>query len=310
MENLTSAQLAAFILGIIFSIFSVVAVLIAIKKTNKLKMSTGTLLLLMAMPFIAFVAWFYLAFSFIKGFGNKEFLTLMIAILSALVICIMIVVVSLALYKRSKKLMTENEISQIIEESADEEDYEDEDDELELKPQTVLVLPENTEVKISKADKASNLIEDKKEIEKDAPAEKIDNNLDKKEIEKDAPAEKIDVNLDKEVLTENETPAEELTLKEPPVDETVEQYEEETVESDEQNQESQETEQLDNTAEEQSIEDLDEEDLDKKFDELLEMLKNEPVIRDTDELDDMADDVIDDFQEDMGKKKSDKKDDE
>ena len=149
MENLTSAQLAAFILGIIFSIFSVVAVLIAIKKTNKLKMSTGTLLLLMAMPFIAFVAWFYLAFSFIKGFGNKEFLTLMIAILSALVICIMIVVVSLALYKRSKKLMTENEISQIIEESADEEDYEDEDDELELKPQTVLVLPENTEVKIS-----------------------------------------------------------------------------------------------------------------------------------------------------------------
>ena len=292
MENLTSAQLAAFILGIIFSIFSVVAVLIAIKKTNKLKMSTGTLLLLMAMPFIAFVAWFYLAFSFIKGFGNKEFLTLMIAILSALVICIMIVVVSLALYKRSKKLMTENEISQIIEESADEEDYEDEDDELELKPQTVLVLPENTEVKISKADKASNLIEDKEEIEKDAPAEKIDDNL------------------DKEVLTENETPAEELTLKEPPVDETVEQYEEETVESDEQNQESQETEQLDNTAEEQSIEDLDEEDLDKKFDELLEMLKNEPVIRDTDELDDMADDVIDDFQEDMGKKKSDKKDDE
>ena len=291
MENLTSAQLAAFILGIIFSIFSVVAVLIAIKKTNKLKMSTGTLLLLMAMPFIAFVAWFYLAFSFIKGFGNKEFLTLMIAILSALVICIMIVVVSLALYKRSKKLMTENEISQIIEESADEEDYEDEDDELELKPQTVLVLPENTEVKISKADKASNLIEDKKEIEKDSTAEKIDNNLDKEEIEKDAPAE-------------------ELTLKEPPVDETVEQYEEETVESDEQNQESQETEQLDNTAEEQSIEDLDEEDLDKKFDELLEMLKNEPVIRDTDELDDMADDVIDDFQEDMGKKKSDKKDDE
>lgn len=292
MENLTSAQLAAFILGIIFSIFSVVAVLIAIKKTNKLKMSTGTLLLLMAMPFIAFVAWFYLAFSFIKGFGNKEFLTLMIAILSALVICIMIVVVSLALYKRSKKLMTENEISQIIEESADEEDYEDEDDELELKPQTVLVLPENTEVKISKADKASNLIEDKKEIEKDSTAEKIDDNL------------------DKEVLTENETPAEELTLKEPPVDETVEQYEEETVESDEQNQESQETEQLDNTAEEQSIEDLDEEDLDKKFDELLEMLKNEPVIRDTDELDDMADDVIDDFQEDMGKKKSGKKDDE
>ena len=297
MENFTSAQLAAFILGIIFSVFSVVAVLIAIRKPNKLKMSTGTLLLLMVMPFIAFIAWFYLAFSFIRGFANNEFLTLMIALLSALVICVMIIVVSLALYRRSKKLMTETELAQIIEESADEEEIDDEDEE-EVRPQTVLVLPENAEIKITKAENESNA--NKEEVKAEAPAEE---KVEEPAVQAEEPSKAIE---------ETEAPAEELTLEEPPV-ENVEELEEEATEPAEETEEVEEpaeTEEVEEPAEEADLDDLDEADLDKKFDELIEMLKNEPLVSDTEQLDDMADDIIDDFQEDMGKKKSDKKDDE
>lgn len=294
MENFTSAQLAAFILGIIFSVFSVVAVLIAIRKPNKLKMSTGTLLLLMVMPFIAFIAWFYLAFSFIRGFANNEFLTLMIALLSALVICVMIIVVSLALYRRSKKLMTETELAQIIEESADEEEIDDEDEE-EVRPQTVLVLPENAEIKITKAENEGNA--NKEEVKAEAPAEE---KVEEPAVQAEEPSKAIE---------ETEAPAEELTLEEPPV-ENVEEVEEEATEPAEETEEPAETEEVKEPAEEADLDDLDEADLDKKFDELIEMLKNEPLVSDTEQLNDMADDVIDDFQEDMGKKKSDKKDDE
>ena len=107
-ENLTSSQLAAFILGIIFSVFAVVSVLIAIKKTKSIKISTSSLLLLLLMPFIAFVCWFFLIFSFVNGFN--EFTSLMTAIIISIVVCVMIVVVTLALYKRNKQLMTQEEV--------------------------------------------------------------------------------------------------------------------------------------------------------------------------------------------------------
>ena len=321
-ENLTPAQLGAFILGILFSIFAVVGILIALKQTNKLKLTTSVLLALLAAPFAAFVCWFYLIFSFTPGFLNKDFLSFMVALIVALIVCIMIITVTMMLYKKRKSLMTQDEISQI----ADELDEEDNFDKYEIEDvKTAKNIDEQIDYKNQKVEKIDYKNEQIKEEKNQIVKEEV---LNEQEFDEEGKANKnVEIvvepieqtNAIEEVKNDNNE--ENLTLEEPPVNETESVVENNST-LEETNEE--ETENISNVENEEKIqeevvdkveekvddeEEFDEDDLDAKFAELLEMLKNESEITNEDHLDDLADDIIDEFQADI-KKKDDKKDDE
>lgn len=297
-EYLSTSQVAALFLGIIFSVFSVVGILIAIRQNRKIKLTTGVLLSLLCAPFAAFVCWFFLIFSFLPGFLNKEFLSLMVALIVAIIVCVMIVTVTMSLYKKKKELMTKEEIEEIANDLAKE----DQSQEYEI---TEEENKENVNSQLALNEPVEKIVEVNKN--------EINNNIENEKIENEE-------NANAEIKNEEENSSNEnITLEEPLVEESIEENLDEQEDSPEDNAVNEEIVEPQENSEENSVESEenvsnnedfeDDEDLDAKFEELLEMLKNEPIITDNDKLDDMADDIIDDFQADS-KKKDDKKDDE
>ena len=79
-ENMSDTQLAAFILGIVFSVLAIGAVIFAYVNAERMKSQVGAIILTMIMPFLAFTSWLYCIFSFLEAFRDKEVINLVVSI--------------------------------------------------------------------------------------------------------------------------------------------------------------------------------------------------------------------------------------
>mgnify|MGYP005783801677 CR=1 FL=1 len=123
MEYMTQSQIAALIIGIVFSVISVATTILTIKNAEKLNTFAKAISASIIAPFIAFVGWLFLIFSFIDGFRNDETLTLIIAILLSIVIAGMVIIVSKALYnKHQADYEDEKEGEEVSENESEQED--------------------------------------------------------------------------------------------------------------------------------------------------------------------------------------------
>ena len=117
-EYMTDSQIAAFIIGIVFSVISIATTCLAIKYAKKFNSMTKAISMALIIPAIAFVAWFFLIFSFFDGFREDEVLNLIVSIIISVILAGMVVIVARALYnKHQDELETEEET---IEETTEE----------------------------------------------------------------------------------------------------------------------------------------------------------------------------------------------
>ena len=101
-DYMTDSQIAALIVGIVFSILCIATTLLAIKYAAKLNSFAKLISMALIAPFIAITGWLFLIFSFLDGFRNDELLNLLISIILSLIIVGMIIIVSKALYAKHK----------------------------------------------------------------------------------------------------------------------------------------------------------------------------------------------------------------
>lgn len=106
-ENMSDTQLASFILGIVFSVLAIGAVIFAYVNAERMKSQTGAIILTMIMPFLAFTSWLYCIFSFIEAFRDQEVINLVVSIVLAGIISFMLLIVSKALLARHFSLTSE-----------------------------------------------------------------------------------------------------------------------------------------------------------------------------------------------------------
>ena len=106
-ENMSDTQLAAFILGIVFSVLAIGAVIFAYVNADRIKSQVGAIILTMIMPFLAFASWLYCIFSFLEAFQGKEVINLIVSIVLAGIISFMLLIVSKALLARHFSLTSE-----------------------------------------------------------------------------------------------------------------------------------------------------------------------------------------------------------
>lgn len=104
---LTMTQKVALLLGIIFSVLAVASTFFAFKHANKIKSKVLGLIFSLIMPFLAMTSWLILIFSFLDGFKNDDIMVIFVSIAISIVICLMILVISNALYRKHDKNMTE-----------------------------------------------------------------------------------------------------------------------------------------------------------------------------------------------------------
>ena len=103
MEYLTQSQIAALIIGITFSIISIATTIISVKRADKLSSPVKAIATAVTAPFIASTSWLFLIFSFVDGFRTDETLTLIVAILLAIILIGMITIVAKALYNKHQE---------------------------------------------------------------------------------------------------------------------------------------------------------------------------------------------------------------
>lgn len=103
MEYLTQSQIAALVIGIIFSVISIATTIISVKQADKLSSPVKAIATAVTAPFIASTSWLFLIFSFVDGFRTDETLTLIVAILLAIILIGMITIVAKALYNKHQE---------------------------------------------------------------------------------------------------------------------------------------------------------------------------------------------------------------
>ena len=99
-DYMSNSQIAALILGIVFSIIAIATTCLAFKYASKFNSFAKAISMALVAPFIAFVSWLFLIFSYLDGFREDEVLNLIISILLAVIICGMIIIVARALYNK------------------------------------------------------------------------------------------------------------------------------------------------------------------------------------------------------------------
>lgn len=99
-EYMTTSQIASLIIGIVFSVISIATTILAIKYAKKINSFAKSIALSLVAPTIAFIAWLFLIFSFVDGFRTDETLTLIVAIILAVIIDGMLVIVAKALFNK------------------------------------------------------------------------------------------------------------------------------------------------------------------------------------------------------------------
>ena len=209
--NMSDSQIAAFILGIIFTVLSIVSAFIIHKysKTSKLGKSIGFSL---TAPFIAFTSWLFLIFSYLDGFRNDELVNLLVSIVIAAIICGMLVIVARALYNKHQE-MFDAEDKEELEENAEDatEPTEENQDEKDIDANKAITAP----LLIESSQKAEN----ENDAAKDAQVE--ENELEEAEEIED---EEVNTESEDDNSTESEQPAEnedENEVEEVNLDETI-----------------------------------------------------------------------------------------
>ena len=209
--NMSDSQIAAFILGIIFTVLSIVSAFIIHKysKTSKLGKSIGFSL---TAPFIAFTSWLFLIFSYLDGFRNDELVNLLVSIVIAAIICGMLVIVARALYNKHQE-MFDAEDKEELEENAEDatEPTEENQDEKDIDANKAITAPlliessqkaKNENDAVEDAQVEENELEEAEEIEdEEVNSESEDDNS--AESEEPAENEVEEVNLDETNDDEN-----------------------------------------------------------------------------------------------------------
>ena len=217
--NMSDSQIAAFILGIVFTVLSIVSAFIIHKysKTSKLGKSIGFSL---TAPFIAFTSWLFLIFSYLDGFRNDELVNLLVSIVIAAIICGMLVIVARALYNKHQE-MFDAEDKEELEENAEDateptEENQDEKDKDANKAITAPLLIESSQ----KAENENNAVEDAQVEENELEeAEEIEDEEVETESEDDNSTESEEAEAVDE-KNEDENEVEEVNLDETNDDES------------------------------------------------------------------------------------------
>ena len=108
-DYMTNSQIAALIIGLVFSVIAVGTTFLSIKYAKRFDSFLKAILVTLVAPFIAFAAWLFLIFSFLDGFRNDELLNILISIVIALVICGVIIIIAKALYQKHQAELLETE---------------------------------------------------------------------------------------------------------------------------------------------------------------------------------------------------------
>lgn len=195
-DYMTISQIAAFVIGLVFSVISVGTSFLSIKFAKKIESFLKAIVITLIAPFIAFTAWLFLIFSFLDGFRNDELLNILISIVIALVICGVIIIIAKALYQKHQAELLEAEFEKDREPVPEFEDEQ----------------------------KETLLIEDRKENEEESENE--ENNI---EVQEDTAIENEDVDQQEseeqeETDAENEEPIEPVEDQQDPNAPIVEDY--------------------------------------------------------------------------------------
>lgn len=196
-DYMTNSQIAALIIGLVFSVIAVGTTFLSIKYAKRFDSFLKAIAITLVAPFIAFTAWLFLIFSFLDGFRNDELLNILISIVIALVICGVIIIIAKALYQKHQAELLEAEFEKDREPVSESEDEQ----------------------------KETLLIEDRKENEEESENE--ENNI---EVQEDTAIENEDVDMvENEDVDKQEGEEQEETDTEN--EESAEDETEETIES-------------------------------------------------------------------------------
>ncbi len=155
---LTMTQKVALLLGIIFSVLAVASTFFAFKNADKIKSKVLGLILSLIMPFLAMTSWMILIFSFLDGFKNDDIMVIFVSLALAIVICLMILVISNALYRKHDKNMGGEEVetkeeSKVIETELAQEEAATLEETEESETEETVVNEEETESATEMTDK-------------------------------------------------------------------------------------------------------------------------------------------------------------
>ena len=220
MEYMSQSQIAALIIGIVFSVISVATTILTIKNAEKLNTFAKAISASIIAPFIAFVGWLFLIFSFIDGFRNDETLTLIVAILLSIVIAGMVIIVSKALYNKHQ---ADYEDEKEGEESENESEQEDNTQNAGTKEPLMITGPANVqenvqeEVSVDAKEVESEETAEEPQAEESAETESDDTSEDEQESE----TEKADGEVETDEVTTSEVSQEKNAIAS--VDESVEE---------------------------------------------------------------------------------------
>ena len=206
-DYMTSSQIAALIIGLVFSVIAVGTTFLSIKYAKKIDSFLKAILVTLVAPFVAFTAWLFLIFSFLDGFRKDELLNLLISIVIALVICGVIIIIAKALYQKHQAELLETEfekdrepVPEFEEEPSQTlliEDRKDNEEENDINVEED-IAPESEDIEQQENDE----IVDHKEVAEEEPAEE-------ESVEEENEQQEADSPIVEDYESENSTPASE-----------------------------------------------------------------------------------------------------
>ncbi len=253
-EYMTNSQIAALIVGIVFSIISIATTFLAIKYAKKINSFAKVASMALVAPFVAFAGWLFLIFSFLDGFRKDELLNLIISIILSLIIAGMIIIVAKALYSKHR------------------DEFEEETEETALEEQNVIdTANENTE--------NNTLLLENKTIEEENENAKETNSEEQEQIENEINEENILNQIteeQKELKDENDAEESEIEKnneEEQTINYNSSENDDQNIEENVENNENVDENQSQEIQKENVEENEEDKDIDKEFEEFLETLR-------------------------------------
>lgn len=244
-DYMSNSQIAALILGIVFSIIAIATTCLAFKYASKFNSFAKAISMALVAPFIAFVSWLFLIFSYLDGFREDEVLNLIISILLAVIICGMIIIVARALYNKHEDefvLADQAEAeakAKAAEAEATETNVENENTEGTIKQPLLIESSLTNENTVEAQSVESDNAEEQTESEvEEADENKIEENTEESEESEENQEETVEENNDEEVEVAEDNKMEENNdvetdeTEEPAVEENTDETVEENNEDD------------------------------------------------------------------------------
>ena len=275
---MSTSQIAALIVAIIFSVCSVATSILAFKYAKKFNTFLKSVAITMVAPFLAVASWLFLILSFLDAFRNDEALNIVISILIALFLCGVVIVVSKALYAKNGEKMEMNDTDDAIEGT-----FEDQSNALPATNNPLLLEDEKQAEEAPEEEQTEEAEELDKSVAAYADAEEIEEQPEEaaEEIEEqpEEAAEEVEETPVEEVADETpveEEQAEEVTEETPVEEESAEEVTEETPVK-----ETEEVYSVDEDENEESEEDEEDEE-DEEFKKFIEALRERNRMRTSD----------------------------